>query len=229
MNNKAKVLSRTKEISEALANHPIGKGMIDGGLSLIPFLGQFIISALDTRALQLTERNSKRFAEEVKQLMDKLDEDKLDRHFIESDEFVSLLLEILNRNARTYEEEKTKAYARIFVNATTCEKSQVPYKEGFVRMVDEFSSDHIRALSLINSESEHGTKGIPATVVAATLKITTSRAIAFCDQMMRFGLLEDPRIGVYNYERGFYQITGYGKEFAEFLKDYTKHEEPIES
>ena len=46
--NRQSAIERVNEVEERLARSPIWKGLIDGGLSLIPGLGQAISSALST-------------------------------------------------------------------------------------------------------------------------------------------------------------------------------------
>ncbi len=77
MGIKNEVLVKIDKTNELISNSPIIKGLIDGGLSLIPFVGSAISSSLDARAFQLFEENSKKFTEEVRQLLDGVDEDKL--------------------------------------------------------------------------------------------------------------------------------------------------------
>ncbi len=60
MNMKREVLSKVDQVSDVISSSPIVKGLIDGGLSLVPFFGLAITSALDTRAFQLFEANSRR-------------------------------------------------------------------------------------------------------------------------------------------------------------------------
>lgn len=226
MTTKDKLLDKVNDINVIYSRSFIIKGLTDGVLSLVPVLGTAITSALDTRAFQLFERNSKQFSEEVRQLINKLEIEKIDKKFLDSDEFVYLLIEILSRNARTYEQEKVKLYARLFVNATTLSKSTTPYKEGFVRIIDELSVAHILALAFIYDRSSAFTKEdkennrghVLASEVAEELLITEPRALAYCDQMIRFGLLRDWSLGKYGYKPGSYAITDYGFELAEFLK-----------
>lgn len=222
MSAKQQIVTKIDQAKTALANSPIVKGLVDGGLSLIPFFGAAITSVLDARAFKLFEENSKHFAKEVNRLVNEIDEAKLDKRFVESDEFVSLLTEILAKNARTHEQEKVNLFARLFVNAATLEKSSAPYKEGFVRVIDELSAEHIRALRIIyenNSKAQSKDDNFTKVHdVAWQLRVTDERATAYCDQMIRFGLLRDWSIGKVVYSSGHYEITGYGRELAEFLK-----------
>jgi hypothetical protein len=132
----------------------------------------------------------------------------------------------LARNARTYEQEKIKLYAKVFVNAATLKKSATVYKEGFVRIIDELSATHVSVLALINKKSLNFTDDdkknnrdfVSASQIADETGITIPRAQAYCDQMIRFGLLRDWWLGRLDYTPGNYAMTNYGNEFAEFLK-----------
>ena len=226
MSEKGEVIAKVDQVNAALSKSPIIKGLIDGGLSLIPFFGQAITSVLDARAFQLFEKNTKHFVKELKQLVEYIDDEKLDKEFIESDEFISLLTEVLSRNARTYEDEKVRFFARVFINSAIHGMSKVPYKEGFVRIIDELSADHIRVLSFIYEKSlpsteedrEENRDRVLASQISEALNIPGSRVLAYCEQMIRFGLLQDWGIGRYDYKPGSYEITDYGREFAAFLR-----------
>ncbi|MCG3112957.1 MAG: MarR family transcriptional regulator [Candidatus Manganitrophus sp. SB1] len=227
MANKDTAISKIDQVNTAFSTSPIVKGLIDGGLSLIPFLGQAITSALDTRAFQLFEQNSKSFAEEVKKLMDKVDESKVDKRFIHSTEFVSLLIDILARNAHTHEEEKINLYAKLFVNFTKHGNSETPYKEGLIRIIDELGVEHIRILAFIKEkdkistpkDGKSSTTDVQLHEIAQATGIPKSRVQAYCDQMIRFGLLQDAAIGYFGYEPGSYAITEYGYELTRFLTE----------
>ena len=225
MNDKNKIIASIDKLNALYSQSPIVKGLLDGGLSFIPFLGSAITSALDTRTSQIYERNSKEFSEEVKSLIGKLDETKIDKQFLESEEFVSLLIETLARNARAHEREKTKLFATIFVNATILGKSKVSYKEGFLQIIDALSVAHIHIFSCIYEKSLEMTNTdtnrdfILDEQIAEVTSINKDTVQAYCAHMMRFGLLYDPTVGRYGHKGPCkYNITAYGNEFAEFLK-----------
>lgn len=224
MDNKNVFLEKIDKTNEQISKSPIIKGLFDGLVSLVPVLGSAISSSLDTRAFQLFEENSRIFAEEIRTIIKNLNEDKLDKEFLETPEFTSLLLEILGRNARTHEREKVRLFSKAFIAFSTKEGSTIKYKEGFIRIIDESSIEHINILAFIHNqlyssqESDRKTKDcIPAYDIAIQFNTTTERVQAYCEQMIRYGLLRDWGIGRLDYEPGMYVITGYGIEFSEFL------------
>jgi hypothetical protein len=83
--------------------------------------------------------------------------------------------------------------------------------------------------SLIDVEAGNDHEGVyvKASQVAEHLKLPESRALAYCDQMIGFGLLRDWWIGRYGYQIGGYSITDYGRELVEFL-DATNQATPTD-
>lgn len=220
---KEKAVAKVDAATKALGSTTVGKALLDGGLSLIPGLGAAISSALGSRAFQLYEQNSRQFAEHLRTEIDRLGEDKLDKTFIESDEFVSVLIDTLMRNARTHEREKTVLFARAFANFSSTEYSSTPHKEGFLEIVERLSLDHARAIAFIYRQSceplaeGERRKIVTAVDVAGELGVKQSFAEAWCEHLGRYGLVRDTRLGTFDYEPYQYEITNYGREFASFL------------
>jgi len=225
MSTKQEALAKIDGANEALSSSIVGKALLDGGLSLIPGVGAALVSALDSRAFKLYEENSRRLVEELRSEYEQIQEDKLDREFIESDEFVSILLETVVRNSRTHEKEKTRLFARAFASFSSQDYSSIPHKEGFLEIIERLSFDHARAMALIHKCSleplaeNQNTKVVTAVLLAGKLRRKQSHVEAWCEQLARYGLIKDARLGTYQYEPGQYEITIYGREFAEFLGD----------
>ena len=74
MSAKEKAVATVDKATQALNSTTIGKALLDGGLSLIPGLGAAISSALGSRVFQLSEENSRRFAEKLQSEMEQLGE-----------------------------------------------------------------------------------------------------------------------------------------------------------
>lgn len=223
MSAKEKAVAATDKAIQALNSTTTGKALLDGGLSFVPGLGAAISSALGLRSFQLYAENSRRFAEELKYEMDRLSEEELDKEFIQSDEFVSILLDTLIRNARTHEKKKTTLFARAFANFSSIEYSSIPHKEGFLEIVERLSLDHARAIAFIHKRSceplaqGENRKIVTAVQVAGELGKKQPYVEAWCEQLARYGLIKDARLGTFDYESGQYEITNYGREFAQFL------------
>ena len=228
MRIKEKALAKLDDISQRYAEQPAVKVATDVILSVIPLpgVGVGISSLLEARASQLAEKNTRRFVEEVRTRLGRLEEDQVSRDYVESDEFTSLLLQMLRRNATAHEEEKTRLFAQIFANSMLRDKSQTPYKEGFVQIIDDLSVDHMRVLAAMSEKYaaipqerlKEGMAYVDADQVATELGLPLSRLVAYCEHLSRFGVLHEHRPFL-GYESGHYELTPYGREFAEFLRD----------
>ncbi|WMT57905.1 hypothetical protein [Truepera radiovictrix] len=211
-----------------LSQHPIAKGLVEGGVSLIPFLGTAITGTLNTRAALLFERNTTLLTNELKTQVHRLSENKIDREFLDSDEFTFLILDVLAKNAYTYEEVKTQLFAQILINSTLKGTSSTPYKEGFVRIVSDLSAQHIQIFTAVFRKAQTFTGQhqinnedyVKAQEIAGEAELTQSRTIAYCEELIRYGLLSDWSVGRWEYQRGLYSVTDYGAEFASFLMSH---------
>ena len=88
MTTKNKLLAKIDETNDKVSRSPILKGLLDGGLSIIPGLGSAISSSLDARSFQLFEENSRKFAEEVHRLIESVDENKLKDKLVEVNKII---------------------------------------------------------------------------------------------------------------------------------------------
>jgi hypothetical protein len=210
------------EVEARLAKSPVGRALLDGGLSLIPGLGPAISSALATHAANLAERRTAALLAELRAGVERLGADKLDTAFLQSDEFTSLLVRTLELNARASRAEKTQLFAEVFLGFLREPGRELPFKEGFLRLIDELEPEHIAVLRVIYRESapHRGPEGAGRArveFVAKELDLPEGRVLAYGVQMMRFGLVQDDSIGRSGYTPGRWVITSYGCEFCEHL------------
>ncbi len=203
------------------------KGLTSAGVStLIPFVGPAVVAVVNERAFDLYRRNTESLVDDLRLILASLGEGKLDTAFLESDEFTAVVLEVLSRNARSYERAKVTLFARILAGCVSTARSSSAYKEGFIRIVDGLSPVHIHLLSNIyekavtftQEDRDEGRDHVDAREAAEGQAITHGRATAYCDQMVRYGLLYDWSIGRWDYTRGKYALTNYGTEFVQFLR-----------
>ena len=223
-----RAIARVNEIEAQLGQSPIGKALVDSALSLVPVLGPAVSSALSTRASTLAQRNTALLLEELRLQLQGLGAAKLDETFLESEEFVTLLVRTLEFNARTHRQQKVRLFARVFFGFLHGTGSQAEYKHGFVRLVDELEPEHIAALAIVHRDSNPVEDGkarcATAAAIAEELHISEPRALAYGEQMIRYGLVRDFGIGKYDYSPGSFVITDYGREFCEHLGPSTPSE-----
>jgi len=220
---RERALSKLSEVESELARSPLGKALLDGGLSFIPGLGPAITSALATRAANLAQRNTTALIAEVRAEVARLGEEKFDGGFLESDEFVAVLMRTLELNARTSRGDKVKLFARAFLGFLSGTGPALAFKEGFLRIVDELEPEHVAVLAIIYRESSPAgqSQGRPGRAwvesIGKELALPQGRALAYGVHLMRFGLVQDDSIGRAGYTPGRFKITEYGVQFCEHL------------
>lgn len=232
MELKDQIVEKVDTATDRLSQHPIGKGLIEGGVSLVPFLGAAIMGTLDARASLLFEKNTMLLTQELQNQVQHLSESKIDSQFLNSDEFTSLLLNILTKNAHTHEEAKTRLFAQILVNSALKDVSSVPYKEGFVRVIGDLSVQHIQAFTVAFQKAQTFTDQhrldnkdfVTAQEIAEKVGLTQSRTMAYCEELIRYGLLSNWSIDRLEYQPDLYTLTDYGGEFALFIASHLDKE-----
>lgn len=178
------------------------------------------------------EKNTTSLTQELRNQVRHLDENKIDSQFLASDEFTFLVLDILTKNAHTHEEAKTCLFAQILVNSTLKDVSSIPYKEGFVRIVNDLSVQHIQAFTVAFQKAQTFTDQhrldnkdfVTAQEIAEKAALTQSRTMAYCEELIRYGLLSDWSISRWDYQPGLYALTDYGHEFASFMVSHLGEE-----
>lgn len=224
VNNSDGAGDQLSRIEQRLAQSPIWKALIDGGLSLIPGIGQAISSALSTRAANLAQERTRALIEDIRVGVAKLGATTLDRAFLDSDEFTSVLFRTLELNARTSRAEKVHVFAAAFLGFLHVPGSQVPVKETLLRIVDELEPEHIAVLRIIHRESAPNRASNSAgrarvELIAPELGLEQGRVLAFGVHLMRFGLVQDHSIGRSGYTPGRWVVTAFGCEFVNHLVD----------
>jgi len=142
-------VAKLDEVNAAAALSPIASAVFQAALSIAGPFGAAISGAMSGRAAQLAQKNSTQLFLAIRDAIRQIDETKIDRQFLESDEFTSLLIDIYTMNAKTYEEEKIDLFSRIFINSALGDQVTTPYKEGFVKIIGELSVNHIKAFQVI--------------------------------------------------------------------------------
>ncbi len=236
MRGKDKILEQVEKANDIVNQHPIIKGLVAGGLSLLPFFGEAITTTIDSWAAKRAEDNSRRLCDELRVMVKQVSEDSIDIDYIGSDEFSSLILEILAKNARVHETEKTNLFASILINSAKVEFSSELYKEGFIRVIDELSMLHIRILSFIANNDSRFTQEdrinhrdyVTSQQVSESVGLNVDQIAAFSEQMVRYGLLKDHSLGnwIVGHQPGTsYEMTIYGRKFIQFLKSSKSREQ----
>jgi hypothetical protein len=219
-------MTKLDEVNTATTGSPIGNALLQAALSIAGPIGAAISGALSGRAAQLAEMNTKQLFLTVGEYARRLDETKIDRQFLDSDEFISLLIDILTMNAKSYEKEKIDLFSRIFINAAMRDPIATP-KEGFVRIIGDLSTNHIRVFQFVcertknpdPKEAKQTTGRVLGSEIASATGLPEHRSIAYGYELVRYGVLRDWGLGTFDYQPGAFALTEYGEDFATFLRD----------
>ncbi len=103
-------------------------------------------AGLAARASKIQQDRVEQARAEVAEQVERLNEKKLDREFIESDQFFDWLREAFDRIQRADDAEKRAALRNVFVNGLIHGQSSGPLKAIILRRVGDLSAHHIRAM-----------------------------------------------------------------------------------
>jgi hypothetical protein len=128
-----------KGLPGALDRSRSGELWADVGLNLIPYVGGALSAYLTN---QRDMRFRERIASYVRYFQDelgRLDEGKIDRDFVESEEFGELFARGAEEAARTASEERIRRFANVVINNALAEPEARSRAAGLLRMVDRLS------------------------------------------------------------------------------------------
>lgn len=109
----------------------------------IPSLGGAIDVALSTDAARTVEKRLTRFMEVLSEECDTLDEEKLDKTFVGSDDWTDAVLGTFQAATRAGSEEKLRIYARILIGAATNPDPKTPEPSALVAALEDLSGIEI--------------------------------------------------------------------------------------
>src|SRR5438132_11097452 len=152
---RERFVAKLDQVNAMVSESPAANAVLQAALSITGPLGAAISGALSGRAARLAQKNSTQLLLAVGDYIKRVNDTKIDREFLDSDEFTSLLIDILTMNAKSYEEEKIDLFSRLFINSALRDQVVTPHKEGFVRIIGDLSADHIKAFQFIYERTKN--------------------------------------------------------------------------
>jgi hypothetical protein len=149
----------------------------------------------------MAKRAINKFIDECKQRFDKLDQDKLDRTPLESDEFKSLLLQTVEIGAETASDLKRKALASAIFNSVVLPTNQFTGKQALLRILSQLDDQEMLALGIFYDEKpriveyevtkrEHEPRGsVTEADIANKLGWSEEDASVVCEGLSQLGLI----------------------------------------
>ncbi|HBE19623.1 MAG TPA: hypothetical protein DEG17_10225 [Cyanobacteria bacterium UBA11149] len=128
---------------------------------------------------------------------EKLDE-KIDRDAIESDEFKSLMLEIVEVAMKSSSELKRQALAKAIVNSVTIPKSKFTGKSILLRIISQMSDEEMAILQLLyeikhdKSKYESKYEGATTSHISYKLEWNKEDTLVTCQALHQLSLVKEP-------------------------------------
>jgi hypothetical protein len=104
------------------AENAYARATVSGIGSLVPFAGAAVDAFLGTMGTELAERRRDALFAELRAILSRLDESKVDKDYFRSEEWADLLLKAIYSSAQTRDAEKIKLFAAILAGAATQER-----------------------------------------------------------------------------------------------------------
>jgi hypothetical protein len=187
----------------------------------IPFVGGSLDALFGGYASKLQERRARQLFGELHAMMSKLEEAKLDKTFIGSEEWDDLVLKALRAATQTGDAKKIRLYAAILAASTVSGGARDPEPESLLGALAELSPAQVEVLSMLHRAASR--TGYVGFLVAAReqwgddLEFHLAR-IAATGFIVGQGTLSDAVAGT-NYAGAHYVTTPTFHRLLDLLRD----------
>ena len=198
-------------------------------VQLIPYIGGALDMIISAEGIRIQKERVENFLNELKEGMNKLSEEKIDKEFLESEEFFSLFQMTIEKVIRNYEKQKIGYFRNIFVNSVKVNLSETYYKEGFINKLSNLSVIHIGILKFYHERDavlkKEGRESFGFTSPHALYQnfgnVGPAYLDAYCNDLLRDGFLyiaaRDGNITSIGKNNISYKPTEYASEFMKFI------------
>ncbi|MDE3074708.1 MAG: hypothetical protein KGJ86_04700 [Chloroflexota bacterium] len=122
-------------------------GKLRAPLQLIPVVGPVLDVIVSSTASRIQRERLEGFFADLRTACEALDQAKIDRKFLESEDFFDLFVATTERMLRTGAAAKREALRNVFVNGMLRDNSDGPFKEIALRIVGDLTPAHVVALA----------------------------------------------------------------------------------
>jgi hypothetical protein len=106
-------------VVEWYTSNPYARAAVSGAASLVPFAGAAVDAWLGTVGSALAEHRRDALIAELHNYLDRLDESKVDKEYLQSEAWADLLMQGIQSSVRTRDTEKIRLFAAILAGAAT--------------------------------------------------------------------------------------------------------------
>ncbi len=190
--------------------------VVRGLVGAIPYVGTLLNEAIFEGRARIKQERLEKFVEELAGILQTLESDKIDTAYIQSEEFVDFLEDVLIRAAKTRAEEKRRKLAAVLAGRLQHAKS-TPFDDRFldlllsltevqVRILDE----HLRATDESKGHRQPSHYDLSDSDYYFLVQDLISKALLYDDGMNRLGATRPFQI---------VEITALGRAFIRFLEE----------
>lgn len=174
--------------------------------------------------------NHKKFAQAVQDSFRQVDQAKIDKTSLDSDEFVELVIQSVEASARSASDRKCKALANALLSSVvqpTCEFSN---KVGIIRVISQMSDEEQSILKVLHDHSigpQPDGSFIDTEKISGTLDINRSEALAALNGLQQLGLAYDfvNTFSGFESRQGLWRITHLGTRSIQYALATVKEAE----
>ncbi len=183
-------------------------------VAAIPYIGGTLDILLSGYAARRWQKKVASMFEELGSNLAKITENQVNKEFINSEEFESLIIRVIQALQTTHEREKISYFANILSKVVTTELLQNEKAQRYIGLVDELTGLHIRILKTF---ADRPREVMDASTIADMIGGDFQEIQAYCSDLEAHSLLYNPTIGTYGGGGGRYRIHPSAIPFLEFL------------
>ncbi|HDR4614609.1 TPA: hypothetical protein QCQ90_002168 [Bacillus cereus] len=195
----------------------------------IPTVGASIDAIISSKQAEYKEKRIKELFYFLKAALDKVEENKIDKEWVESEEFFDLLRNAVESSTKSRSIEKIKMNAMILSNVLTIENKENYRPEEYLAILSELTTQECKALLVVYERFE-SLKGVDGNDIELSRRAGWKEAIiekcsidkADLDFIMkrleRTGFIKEITGARFSYTGGEYYVTGTFEKFMEYLK-----------
>ena len=188
--------------------------LVHGLLSLLP-AGGFLDNVLFRRIKQSARKRLEEFHVVFAKQLSNLDENKIDKDFLDSEEFDTLVMKVVARTVWEHSEEKRAFLRAVLLNSITVDLSKSPLKETILELLNDITPAHIKVLEAFSKDMVRGDDGFNSVskLVKVINGIQEVDADAITYDLFKKGLLDREGDELYR----TFEISGIGKCLLAFI------------
>jgi len=188
---------------------------------LIPYVGSSIDVLLGSKAQKFAEERKERLYTELKAEIEKLDEPKIDKEYLQSEEWFDILLQAIDKTVRTRSKEKIKLFAKVLKGALLFSGLDKGSRaEEYLNVLSELTINEVRLAKVVFDLKEVDiTREKDNELFRRCTFIDKEDFPFYMKRLEKAGLVREMVGMIADYEGGIYKITATFTKMMDFLNE----------